>query len=158
TPVSGQVPLPTTPATPMRVSGANTRITTGGQPEAPAVPATAVRRGVLDRPTIPGGSQPPRSSALPWAIAAVLLLAVAGGGYAMRGSVPALAGLFGSKPATIVDTTVGANATTTPTAAHDEIAASVTPSTPPVDQQQPLPPPAEDAPAATTPTDAAVAT
>jgi eukaryotic-like serine/threonine-protein kinase len=159
TPVSGQVPLPTTPATPMRTSGANTRITAGGQPAPPTVPGAAVRRGVLDRPTVPGGSEPPRSSALPWAIAAVLLLAVAGGSYAMRGSVPALAGLFGSSPAASTSSSANTVTTTTPPAANGDIAASVTPSTAPVTQPEP-PPAALDEPVqpTTATTDASVAT
>lgn len=150
TPVSGQVPLPTTPATPMRASGANTRITASGQPAPPTVPGAAVRRGVLDRPTVPGGSQAPRNSALPWAIAAALLLVVAGGTYAMRNQVPALAGLFGSSQVT--STSSNANtlaATAQPAAANGDVAASVAPSTAPV--TPPAPPPlASDAAVATT--------
>ena len=158
TPVSGQVPLPTTPATPMRASGANTRITASGQPEAPALPGAAVRRGVLDRPTVPSGSQAPRSAALPWAIAAVLLLAVAGGSYAMRNQVPALAGLFGSSQ--VASNTIDANASTvaTTTPVNGDVAASVAPSTAPV--TPPAPPPVADAPITTTTatTEASVAT
>jgi serine/threonine-protein kinase len=125
TPISGQTSLPQTPRTPLRnVAGANTRVTSSGQPLPPPAPgaATAPHRSVLDRPTAVGG-QAPRSSALPWAIAAILLLGVAGGSYAMRAHIPVLSGLFGAPPA-------NADVAPSPIAATD-VAASVAASTPP---------------------------
>ena len=106
TPVSGQASLPQTPQTPMRsvAAQANTRITPSGQPLPPPVAGAAAHRPVLDRPTAVSG-QAPRSSALPWAIAAILLVGVAAGSWAMREHIPGLSGLFGS-PAPMAATTV----------------------------------------------------
>jgi len=114
TPVSGQVPLPQTPRTPMPSLGAqaNTHVTTSGRPTPPPVIGAAAHQSVLDRPTAMHG-QASKRSPLPWAIAAIALLAIAGGAYAMRGSVPALASLFGQ-----------------PVAQTADVASSVTPSAP----------------------------
>ena len=122
TPISGQSALPQTPRTPLRnLGGANTRVTTSDHPQPPPAPgATAPHRSVLDRPTAIS-SQAPRSSALPWAIAAILLLAVAGGSYAMRAQIPALANLFGT-PQTVASV---------PPSPGTEVSTSVTPSAPP---------------------------
>jgi len=113
TPVSGQVALPQTPRTPMSALGAqaNTHVTTSGRPTPPPVAGAAAHASVLDRPTAVHGQ--PRKSALPWAIAAIALLAVAGGAYAMRARVPALASLFGQ-----------------PVAQTTDVATNVTPSAP----------------------------
>jgi serine/threonine-protein kinase len=105
TPISGQASLPQTPQTPMRnvAAQANTRITPSGQPLPPPVAGAAAHRAVLDRPThVPGQT---RSSALPWAIAAILLVGVAAGSWAMRDRIPGMAGLFGT-PAPTTATTV----------------------------------------------------
>ena len=104
TPVAAQTSLPATPRTPaaMAQNGAPTRITPSGLPAPP--PQAGVHRSVLDRQ-----SNTPRSSALPWAIAAILVLAVAGSAFAYRDRIPGLAGLFGSQPAANAST-----ATTTP--------------------------------------------
>ncbi|RYD15963.1 MAG: serine/threonine protein kinase [Lysobacteraceae bacterium] len=157
TPVSGQVPLRSTPATPMRASGAQTRITASGQPEPPTAPG-AVRRGVLDRPTVPAGSQAHGRSALPWAIAAVLLLAVAGGTWAMRHQIPALGGLFGapqvaSTEADAPRATPLPPSTPASTPGTGEVAASVAPSTAPIEAPG-APPLATEANVATATTDA----
>lgn len=113
TPVSGQVSLPQTPRTPMSAIGAaNTHVTTSGRPTPPPVAGGAAHQSVLDRPTAVH-SPASRRSPLPWAIAAVALLALAGGAYAMRARVPALASLFGQ-----------------PAAQTTEVATNVTPSAP----------------------------
>src|SRR4051812_46367990 len=82
TPVSAQTSLPSTPRTPTSISqgAAPTRVTPSGLPMPPAPPAGAApHQSVLDRP-----GQEPRRSALPWAIAAILLVAFAGGAFAFR--------------------------------------------------------------------------
>lgn len=119
TPVSGQVSLPQTPRTPMSAIGAaNTHVTTSGRPTPPPVAGAAAHQSVLDRSTVVH-SQAPRRSALPWAIAAIALLAVTGGAYAMRARVPALASLFGQPAAQTTDvaTNVTPSAPATPPAA-----------------------------------------
>jgi len=129
TPVSGQVSLPQTPRTPMSALGAqaNTHVTTSGRPTPPPVLGAAAHQSVLDRQTAVR-SQAPRPSALPWAIAAIALLAIAGGAYAMRANVPMLASLFGQ-----------------PAAQTATVATNVTPSAPTTS-------PATNAPASTTTT------
>jgi len=123
TPASGQAALHRTPPTPMRVQ-ANTRITTSGQPEPPTVGAATAHRPVLDRPTVPAGQR--RGSALPWAIAAALLLVAAGGTWAMRDRVPAIAALFGpSSPSPAATATV---AQTSVTSVAPSLPATQTPS------------------------------
>jgi len=139
TPVSGQASLPQTPQTPMRnvAAQANTRITPSGQPLPP--PMQGGHQAVLDRPTAIGG-QAARSSALPWAIAAVLLLGVAGGSYAMRDRIPVLANLFGTPAPTVAATATTPNASAT-------IGATTTPTTNP----PPAPPSATSVAATTAP-------
>jgi serine/threonine-protein kinase len=93
TPVSGQAALRSTPATPVRTgAGANTRVTMAGQPQPPPAPGASAHQPVLDRPT--AASARPRSSALPWAIAAILLLGVGGAAWALRAHLPG--SLFGN--------------------------------------------------------------
>jgi len=142
TPVSGQTALPATPPTPFRSTPAqaNTRITPSGQPLPPPVDGASAHRSVLDRGN--AANTPPRRSALPWAIAAIALLCVAGGAWAYRGHVPALAGLFGAPPAAAPVATTTAAATNS---ASDSIRASInaTPATS-------TPPAAGDTTAATT--------
>ncbi len=96
TPASGQTALPSTPATPARAAAgvANTRITASGQPPLPAAPA---HRSVLDRTTTVHAQ--PRSTVVPWAIAAILLLGVSAGAWAFRDRIPGLSGLFGAPQA-----------------------------------------------------------
>ncbi|HQX65662.1 MAG TPA: protein kinase, partial [Dokdonella sp.] len=95
TPVSGQRPLANTPISIPGVAAANTRITPSAQPIPPAYPAdpaTAAsqsafeRRSVLDRPTDAGGRR--TSSVLPLAIAAILVLGLIGGAWALRDKIP----------------------------------------------------------------------
>ena len=146
TPVSGQASLPQTPQTPMRnvAAQANTRITPSGQPLPPPVAGAAAHHGVLDRPThVPGQA---RSSALPWAIAAILLVGVAGGSWAMREHIPGMAGLFGAPAATTATTVAPSNPPTT------NVATTTTPAvTPPAPPAVPnvVAPPATPGPEAT---------
>ena len=88
TPVSAQTSLPATPRTPASASPgvAPTRVTPSGIPMPPAPPVAAPsHQSVLDR-----DGQAPRRSALPWAIAAIVLLAFAGGAYAFRDRIPGM--------------------------------------------------------------------
>jgi len=113
TPVSAQTSLPATPRTPASSQGvAPTRVTPSGMPMPPAPPAAAPsHQSVLDR-----SGQAPRSSALPWAIAAILLLAVAGGAYAVRDRIPGLsAAPTGTSAATSSSATSAPTQPSTPT-------------------------------------------
>ncbi|MEO5561456.1 MAG: serine/threonine-protein kinase, partial [Dokdonella sp.] len=129
TPISGQASLPRTPPSPRPLQRdaavANTRITASNQPLPPPAPGAAPsHQSVLDRNS---SAVPTRNSALPWAIAAILLLGIGGGAYAYRGNIPALAGLFGTPSAVATNATVPASTTpssTTPSAAAS-IAASI---------------------------------
>ena len=85
TPVSGQRPLPVTQPTPRPGS-----LNAGTQASALPTPPPAPRQSVLDRSTSPGVPGARKSSALPWAIAAVLLIALGGGAYAFRSQIPFL--------------------------------------------------------------------
>jgi len=107
TPVSAQTSLPATPRTPASSQGvAPTRVTPSGMPMPQAPPAAAPsHQSVLDR-----SGQAPRSSALPWAIAAIVLLAVAGGAYAFRDRIP---GLSAAPTGTVAATS--SSATSAPT-------------------------------------------
>jgi len=107
TPVSAQTSLPATPRTPASSQGvAPTRVTPSGLPMPPAPPSAAPsHQSVLDR-----SGQAPRSSALPWAIAAIVLLAVAGGAYAFRDRIP---GLSAAPTGTVAATS--SSATSAPT-------------------------------------------
>ena len=96
TPVSAQNALPSTPRTPMGVApAANTRITPSGLPVPPV--AAPAHHSVLDRTTSSNAS---RSAALPWAIAAILVVGTAGAAYAYRDQIPGLAGVFPKATAT----------------------------------------------------------
>ncbi len=93
--------LPSTPRTPAVAQNvANTRITPSGLPVPPVAANAGSHQSVLDRTTTTGT---PRSSMLPWAIAAILALVLGGGAYAMRDRIPG----FGTA------STAQANATTT---------------------------------------------
>ncbi len=145
TPVSGQVSLPQTPRTPMPALGAqaNTHVTTSGRPTPPSIPAAAAHQSVLDRKTVVHG-QAPRRSPLPWAIAAVALLAVAtAGAYALRDRVPAFASLFG-QPAAQTANVATSVAPSTPT-----VTAPATPATTPAATTAPAASPAAPPAAAT---------
>ncbi len=120
TPSAAQIALASTPATPMRAA-ANTNITPAPQ-AAPPLAGGAAHQSVLDRQT--AVSVRSRQSALPWAIAALLLLGIGGGAYAWRTHNPTLAGVFGA-PAAATNGAVATTATTTPSAS-DSIKASIT--------------------------------
>ena len=125
--------VPVTPAAPM----ANTRITPSAQPVAPAYPGAAPaavtapgvapafeRRSVLEKQT---NSAAPRSSALPIAIAAILVLGLVGGAWAFRDKIPGL----GSASSQSVATSV---APATTTALSSTTNTSVTPDTQPAQE------------------------
>ncbi|MBZ0222360.1 MAG: serine/threonine protein kinase [Dokdonella sp.] len=139
TPASGQVALPQTPRTPIPSLGAqaNTHVTTSGQPSPPPVTGGAAHASVLERKTLVHG-QAQRNPVLPWAIAAIALLAVGGGAFAMRGQVPFLASLFGQPAAPTANLVAGTTPTTAPattttaataTAATGTMPATTTPAT-----------------------------
>jgi len=86
TPVSGQRPLPSTSPTPQPLPVSRPTTPSSAQP-------------------VPGGhqsvlssAQKPSSPALPLAIAAVLLLGLGGGAYAMRDRIPMLQQMMGTPP------------------------------------------------------------
>jgi eukaryotic-like serine/threonine-protein kinase len=120
TPVSAQTSLPSTPRTPASIAqgGAPTRVTPSGLPMPPAPPVAGAtpHQSVLERT-----GQAPRRSALPWAIAAIVLLAFAGGAFAFRDRIPG----FGGTP------TSTAVAATTPSPGSNMPAAPAPPSAPP---------------------------
>ena len=124
TPVSGQRPLPSISPTPRPSS------------VPPQMPA---HESVLARQPAASNS---RSSVLPFAIAAILLLAFAGGAYAFRDRIPFLQQYFGTPAATASNDTSSTNVATTTTSA------TVTPPAPPV-VPPPAPPTAPTSPSTT---------
>ena len=101
TPASGQRPLRDTPVSNSGAGMASTRITPSAQPMPPAYPATAAgqqqaseRRSDPDRPGDAGSAR--KSSALPIAIAAILVLGLVGGVWAFRDKIPGLSSPGGS--------------------------------------------------------------
>ena len=134
TPVSAQTSLPSTPRTPASVA-APTRITPAGLPQPPPV---AQHQSVLDRSSQPAQ----KSSPLPWAIAAILLLGIAGGAYAFRDRIPGMA----SAPATPAAATPAVNTANATTPANTT-ASTATAATQSVDAA--LPPSAQNTLAAT---------
>ncbi len=131
TPASAQAALPQTPRTPMPSLGAqaNTHVTTSGQPSPPPVSGGAAHASVLDRKTLVHG-QAQRNPVLPWAIAAIALLAVGGGAYAMRGQVPLFASLFG-QPAAPTANLAASSAPATDTAPSTAVSSTAITSTAP---------------------------
>ncbi len=102
TPVSAQQSLPKTPVSGFGAAGANTRITPSSQPLPPGAPYEAgaagqqpafERQSVLGRNNEDGARK--GNSALPIAIAAILLLGLIGGAWAFRDKIPGLSGLGG---------------------------------------------------------------
>jgi eukaryotic-like serine/threonine-protein kinase len=123
TPVSAQTSLPSTPRTPAAMSPgvAQTRITPAGLPVPPASPPVSpAHQSVLDRT-----AQSPRRSALPWAIAAILVVGAIGAAYAYRDRI------IGAGAPTQANGTWNA-ASTTSTAASATTAPSAPPSPPAV--------------------------
>jgi eukaryotic-like serine/threonine-protein kinase len=115
TPVSAQRPLPSINPTPRSSSG-------------PVVVPMPAHESVLARPA----TAESRSSALPFAIAAVLLLAFAGGAYAFRDRIPFLQQYLGTPAASASsDTPPTSNASST-VATTTSAPATITPPTPPV--------------------------
>ena len=132
TPVSGQRPLANTPVSNSGAAMASTRITPSAQPIPPAYPAepaTAAsnqpvleRRSVLDRPGDGGTGR--KSSALPIAIAAILVLGLVGAAWAFRDKIPGLSSDGGSTQTAAIESSnsnaqVGASqSTNSPAAAN----------------------------------------
>ena len=119
TPVSAQTSLPSTPRTPIGIAqgAAQTRITPSSLAPPPAAPP---HQSVLDRST----QTPQRSSALPWAIAAILVLAFVGTAFAFRDRIPGLAGMFGSPTTAAVATPAPANNVAASTQANPNASAT----------------------------------
>jgi serine/threonine protein kinase len=115
TPASAQRPLPQTAPTP-RPGGLNAGTAAASMPTPPPLQQAGARTP-HERATRPSMvKQPParRSSALPWAIAAVAVLALAGGGvFAFRDQIPFLKSAPVALAATTT-TTQPATTTTTP--------------------------------------------
>ncbi|MEO8012481.1 MAG: protein kinase, partial [Dokdonella sp.] len=152
TPFSGQRPLSSVPVTPVAPM-ANTRITPSAQPMPPSfhgnAPATAP--GIGGASTLEhrdSAADPARkSSALPIAIAAILVLGLVGGAWAFRDKIPGLSGSAGERVAansasstTTAASVAAVNATTkndttvsasTPTASDNTAAATQPASTSP---------------------------
>lgn len=101
TPVSGRVELPVTPPPPSS-AGASTRITPAPAtaPPAHATVASAGHRSVLGR----SGERAPGPGLLPWAVAAVLVLGVAGAAWGWRAQLPGVGNWFGSGAASMAST------------------------------------------------------
>ncbi|HEY0179959.1 MAG TPA: serine/threonine-protein kinase, partial [Dokdonella sp.] len=139
TPISGQATLPSTPTAPL---AANTRITPPAQPAPPPLATAPAHRSVLERPSAAGA---PRRSALPWAIAALVLLGLAGGAYAYRGRIAGVGAAFAPTDASAQARTADASSDAADAArsASDSIRASIVHSdaTPP----PPAPPAQADA-------------
>ncbi|ANB19401.1 serine/threonine-protein kinase [Dokdonella koreensis] len=124
TPLPSAVTTPITAPTPIRPSaGAPTHISAGAA-VAPPVPGAPARPSVLDRPTV-HASAPKRTSALPWAIAALLVLAAGAGAWTLRDRIPGLAG-----PTTTSTQTITATAATADAPASASISSVVTPPIP----------------------------
>ena len=125
TPVSGQRPLPQTQPTPR--PGAIPAMA-GTQAASLPTPPPVARQSVLDRATSPGAAQPPRrGSALPWAIAAALLVALGGGAWAFRSQIPFLNGGAATTVATTAATTTTATTTTPPAVTPPPVAQTPAP-------------------------------
>ena len=120
TPVSGQRPLPSISPTP--------------RPSSVPVPPMPAHESVLARQPASSNS---RSSALPLAIAAILLIAFAGGAYAFRDRIPFLQQYLGTSTSTAsndtqaTSNTNGNVATTTSAPANPPAAPVVPPPAPP---------------------------
>jgi serine/threonine-protein kinase len=99
TPVSGQRPLPGTTPTPqpMPAFGAVTPAPSAASTAARAPAYGGAHESVLDR-----AAPPSRSAALPLAIAAILVLGLAGGAWAFRDRIPMLQRMFPATPTAAV--------------------------------------------------------
>ena len=121
TPLSGQIPLPSTKPTPrphaIPTPAPNAAAPASAQP-ALTMPATnpqpaAAHESVLQRQSLATG----KSSALPWAIAALLLLGVAGGAWAYRDQLPFLKQWLPAAQVAAISTNPPTSTTPTTTAA-----------------------------------------
>ncbi|MEZ5460331.1 protein kinase [Dokdonella sp.] len=135
TPFSGQSALPKTPVS--NSGAANTRITPSSQPMPPAYPsqdasATAPgvsgqafeRRSVLESQA---GASDKRSSVVPLAIAAALVLCLIGGAWAFRDKIPGLSSVESDRVAMVDESTDSNTRADSPaTTADGEKAAVVT--------------------------------
>lgn len=102
TPLPAALTTPITAPTPVRMPGGAATHVTAGDASPPPLPGAAApaRPSVLDRPTV-HATAPRRSSALPWAIAALLLLAAGAGAWTLRDRIPGFGGgLTATQPAT----------------------------------------------------------
>lgn len=158
TPLPAALTTPITAPTPVRTpGGAATRITAGDAAPPPLPGAAApVRPSVLDRPTV-HASAPRRSSALPWAIAAILLLAAGAGAWSLRDRIPGLGAgsVTTAQPATSPDPAAGlrasspnGSATTSTTGVSATVDETRTASTEPAPVSTPTPTPSVAEPAA----------
>jgi serine/threonine-protein kinase len=139
TPVSGQRALPSTSPTPLP---SLSKPTTPSSPQ----PLAGGHQSVLQSQQASGN----KSAALPLAIAAVLLLAIGGGAYAMRDRIPMLQQFMGA-PTNTANTTAPAPLGSTNTVAATTMTAPQPTSTPPAQAaaadttanapQPPAPPP-----------------
>ena len=148
TPTSGQRPLPSTTPTPrpMPTMATPNPAATAARTQPDMAP---VHQSVLER-----AAPAPRSAALPLAIAALLILGLAGGAWAFRDQIPMLKQMFGGQAATQTAAAPAAAPTSTTVAAATP-AAPVTPPPPPA--APPPPVAAADANAATANAGASVA-
>ncbi|MGB0132990.1 protein kinase domain-containing protein [Dokdonella sp.] len=103
TPFSGQSALPKTPVS--NSGAANTRITPSSQPMPPAYPsqdAAATAPGVSGQAfESQGGKGEKRSSVMPLAIAAILVLGLVGGAWAFRDKIPGLSSIESDRVAMV---------------------------------------------------------
>ncbi|HSN01674.1 MAG TPA: protein kinase, partial [Rudaea sp.] len=132
TPVSGQRPLPTTSPTPQPLPVSRPT------PPAPAQPAMGAHQPVL-QPQAPAKSSP----MLPLAIAAILILGLAGGAWAFRDRIPMLQQFLGAGTAANSTPSAATLATTQP--------AAPAPQQPTAAVQSPAATPASEAPPPTDP-------
>lgn len=141
TPMSAQRPLPQTAPTP-RPGNLNAATSAAAMPPPPPIPEAAPRSTQKSRAAPPPAAR--RASPLPWAIAAVVLLAAGGSVFAFRDRIP-----FLQPAATAVATTTPANAVPAAPSAQPANAPSTT--TTPANNPATVAnvPPSSTAPAAT---------
>ncbi|HEX6832366.1 MAG TPA: protein kinase [Rudaea sp.] len=127
TPVSGQRPLPSTTPTPRPMPVSTSKPTTPASPQPIIAPPASAHEPVL-------GRQAPASkpSALPWAIAAIVLLGLGGGAWAYRDQIPFMKTLM---PASSTTLAVNAPASTTPVSTAANPAATASAVSPPAAPQ-----------------------
>ena len=171
TPASGQRPLPSTQPTPYPTGGMPTQITPVPLPRAatPAPVSSAAATVVSPTPLPASAAAAPvhasvltrnatpqrKSAALPWAVAAILILGLCGAAFAFRNQIPALKTLTENIVAMIpgaASNAAPASSAATSTPAVTVTATTSAPSTPPappVAPPVPTPPAANDVPATT---------